>query len=53
MLLMKQLTTVGYFTSELGATHSLRYVETPGRYDGDVAYHAGDHAWVNPTKRIG
>lgn len=34
--MMKELTLVGYYTSEIGATQELRYVHTAGRYDGDV-----------------
>lgn len=52
-LLMKQLTLLGYFTSEIGCTRALRYVETPGAYDGNVPYHKGDRAWVNPSHRAG
>lgn len=33
---MKELTLVGYYTSEAGATQELVYVEIAGRYDGDV-----------------
>jgi hypothetical protein len=44
--LMKELTLLGYFTSEPGATQALRYVETPGRYDGCVPYKKGDKAWA-------
>ena len=29
--MMKQLTLLGYFTSEIGCTQARRYVETPGR----------------------
>jgi glucoside 3-dehydrogenase (cytochrome c) hitch-hiker subunit len=50
--LMRELTLLGYFTSEIGATKALRYVETPGSYDGNVAYHPGDRAWVNPMHRF-
>jgi hypothetical protein len=50
--LMKELTLMGYFTSEIGSTQALRYVETPGAYDGDVPYKQGDRAWVNPQRRI-
>lgn len=48
--LFKDLTLLGYFTSEVGCTRALRYVETPGRYDGDVPYTKGDRAWVNPMR---
>ncbi len=33
---MKELTLVGYYTSEIGATQELKYVHTAGSYDGDV-----------------
>jgi hypothetical protein len=44
--MMKQLTLLGYFTSEVGATKALRYLPVPGRYDGDVPYKKGDKAWA-------
>lgn len=44
--MMKELTLLGYFTSEPGATQALRYIETPGRYDGCVPYKKGDKAWA-------
>ncbi|SFQ64718.1 gluconate 2-dehydrogenase subunit 3 family protein [Hymenobacter arizonensis] len=44
--MMKQLTLLGYFTSEVGATQALRYQPVPGRYDGDVPYKKGDRAWA-------
>lgn len=44
--MMKELTLLGYFTSEVGATQALRYVERPGRYDGCVPYKKGDKAWA-------
>ncbi|WP_257668187.1 gluconate 2-dehydrogenase subunit 3 family protein [Parapedobacter tibetensis] len=44
--LFKQLTLLGFFTSELGATKALRYVQVPGRYDGDFPYKKGDKAWA-------
>ena len=44
--LMKELTLLGYFTSEPGATKALRYVETPGRYEGCIPYKKGDKAWA-------
>jgi hypothetical protein len=31
---MKELTVVGYYTSQIGATKELRYVAVPGRFDG-------------------
>jgi aromatic ring hydroxylase len=44
--MMKELTLLGYFTSEIGATKALRYIETPGRYDGSFPYKKGDKAWA-------
>jgi len=44
--LIKELTLLGYFTSEIGATQALRYVESPGRYDGCIPYKKGDKAWA-------
>lgn len=44
--MMKQLTLWGYFTSEPGATKALRYIETPGKYEGSIPYKKGDKAWA-------
>lgn len=44
--MMKELTLLGYFTSEIGCTQARRYVERPGRYDGCVPYTKGDKAWA-------
>ena len=44
--LMKELTLLGYFTSETGATKALRYIESPGHYDGNLPYKKGDKAWA-------
>ncbi len=44
--LMKELTLLGYFTSEIGATQALRYVESPGKYEGCIPYKKGDKAWA-------
>ncbi len=45
--MMKELTLLGYFTSKIGCTQALRYIETPGRYDGCVPYAKGDKAWAS------
>jgi hypothetical protein len=42
---MKDLTLWGYFTSEIGATQALRFVEIPGRYEGCIPFAKGDRAW--------
>lgn len=44
--LMKELTLLGYFTSEIGCTQARRYIQTPGRYDGCIPYKKGDRAWA-------
>ena len=44
--MMKQLTLLGYFTSEVGATKALRYIAVPGHYDGNLPYKKGDKAWA-------
>nr|WP_199075120.1 gluconate 2-dehydrogenase subunit 3 family protein [Pedobacter sp. ASV19] len=44
--MMKQLTLLGYFTSEAGCTQALRYIAVPGRFDGAVPYKKGDKAWA-------
>jgi hypothetical protein len=44
--MMKELTLLGYFTSEIGATKALRYIAVPGHYDGNVPYKKGDKAWA-------
>ncbi|MFA0964095.1 gluconate 2-dehydrogenase subunit 3 family protein [Roseivirga sp. BDSF3-8] len=44
--MMKELTVLGYFSSQVGATEALRYIETPGRYDGCTDYEKGDRAWA-------
>ncbi len=43
--LIKELTLIGFFTSETGLTKTLRYVAVPGKYDGNVPYKKGDRAW--------
>ena len=44
--MMKQLTLLGYFTSEIGATQALRYIAVPGKFQGCVPYTKGDKAWA-------
>ena len=45
--MMKHLAILGYFTSEVGATKALRYVESPGRYDPCVPYKPGETDWAS------
>lgn len=44
--LMKELTLLGYFTSEIGSTQARRYVPVPGRYEGCIPYKKGDKAFA-------
>lgn len=44
--MMKELTLLGYFTSEIGCTQARRYVETPGKFEGCIPYAKGDKAWA-------
>lgn len=44
--MIKQLTLLGYFSSEIGCTQALRYQAIPGRYEGTVSYKKGDKAWA-------
>lgn len=44
--MMKELSLLGFFTSEIGATKALRYLPVPGKYVGDYPYKKGDRAWA-------
>jgi len=44
--MMKELTLLGYFTSEIGYTRAMRYVETPGRFDPCMPYAPGETIWA-------
>jgi len=43
---IKELTLLGYFTSEIGATQALEYVPVPGRYEGCIDLKPGQKAWA-------
>lgn len=43
--MMKELTIIGYYTSEVGATQELKTSIVPGYYDGDVPYEKIGRAW--------
>ena len=45
--MMKELTLLGYFTSEIGYTQAMRYVEAPGRFDPCVPYTPGETSWAS------
>lgn len=42
---LKQLILFAYFTSQEGATKALSYIQTPGRYEGDIPYESGQKSW--------
>lgn len=44
--MLRDLTVLGYFTSEIGATQALNFVEVPGRYDGCIDLKPGDKAYA-------
>jgi hypothetical protein len=44
--LMKELALLGYFTSEIGCTRAMRYVESPGRFDPCAPHKPGDRSWA-------
>lgn len=44
--MMKELALLGYFTSEIGYTQAMRYVESPGRFDPCVPHAPGDRTWA-------
>ncbi|HEY1848538.1 MAG TPA: gluconate 2-dehydrogenase subunit 3 family protein [Opitutaceae bacterium] len=43
--MMKELTVLGFYSSEIGATKAVKYVEVPGAFHGDYPYKKGDRAW--------
>ena len=45
--MMKELALLGYFTSEIGYTKAMRYVESPGRFDPCTPYAKGEPAWAS------
>jgi hypothetical protein len=44
--MLKDLTLMGYFTSEIGCTQALEYVAVPGRYEGCITLKPGQKAWA-------
>jgi len=45
--MLKELTLLGYFTSEIGYTQALRYAETPGGFDPCAPYTPGEKSWAD------
>lgn len=44
--MMKELTLLGYFTSEIGCTKAKRYVPVPGKFEGCIPYKKGDKVFA-------
>ena len=44
--MMKEMTLVGYFTSEIGYTKAMQYRESPGRFDPCAPLAPGDKSWA-------
>lgn len=44
--MMKELALLGYFTSEIGCTKAMRYIESPGRFDPCAPHKPGDRSWA-------
>ncbi len=44
--MMKELALLGYFTSEIGYTRAMRYLEAPGRFDPCAPHAPGDKSWA-------
>jgi hypothetical protein len=43
---LRELTIVGFFTSELGVTQALAYLPVPGKFQGDLPLAPGQRAWA-------
>jgi hypothetical protein len=44
--MIKELTTTGYFTSEIGATKALEYLPIPGKFDGCMPLSPTQKTWA-------
>lgn len=44
--MLKELTLVGYFTSEIGATEALQYEHVPGAYNGCMDMEPNQKTWA-------
>ncbi|WP_281638387.1 gluconate 2-dehydrogenase subunit 3 family protein [Flavobacterium marginilacus] len=45
-LIARDLTILGYFSSEIGCTMAREYLPIPGKYDGNADYIPGQKAWA-------
>lgn len=43
--IMRDLTILGFSTSEVGATQAFEFVEIPGKYDGNMTLKPGQRVW--------
>ncbi len=43
---LKEVTVVGYYTSEIGATQELQWLAVPGRYDADLPLEEVGRTWA-------
>jgi hypothetical protein len=44
--MMKELALLGFFTSEIGCTRVLRYIEAPGKFEPCAPHKPGDRSWA-------
>ena len=42
----RDLTILGYYSSEIGCTQAREYIAIPGRYDGNAPLEPGQKAWA-------
>ncbi|HEU4790740.1 MAG TPA: gluconate 2-dehydrogenase subunit 3 family protein [Flavobacterium sp.] len=45
-MIARDLTILGYFSSEIGCTMAREYLPIPGKYDGSAEYKPGQKAWA-------
>ncbi|WP_316791416.1 gluconate 2-dehydrogenase subunit 3 family protein [Pedobacter frigoris] len=45
--IVRDLTLLGYFTSEIGCTKAYQYIQVPGRYDGCADLKPGQRVWAS------
>lgn len=45
-LIARDLTILGYYSSEIGCTQAREYLPVPGSYDGNAEYKPGQKAWA-------
>ena len=43
---LRELTVVGFFTSEIGATQTLEYLAIPGRFEGNLPLKSDQRTWA-------